>query len=90
MLTRDIVGIFDLDSTTVSDTTKDFLRKCEKEGLTDTATVDIPRSFILTAENQDMYKIQFSQISSLTLSSRINSRQINANALPLILKGYND
>lgn len=68
--TRDIVGIFDLDSTTVSGATKDFLRKCESDGLTDSATIDVPRSFILTAENEEIFKIQFSQISSATLASR--------------------
>ena len=44
---RDIVGIFDLDTATVSRDTRAFLRKKEKEGsLYDTAT-DIPVSFIV-------------------------------------------
>lgn len=71
--TRDIVGIFDLDSTTISKETKSFLRKCEAEGLTDSATIDVPRSFILTSENKEIFKIQFSQISPATLAARTNN-----------------
>jgi len=67
---RDIVGIFDLDTSTISPTTKSFVRLCEKNGLSDSATQNLPKSFILTAENPSQFKIQYSQISPGALVNR--------------------
>ena len=50
---RDIIGIFDLDSATVTKTGKDFLGRKEREGLLEYEDLDLPRSFILCMEKQE-------------------------------------
>ena len=51
MAVRDssIIGIFDLDKTTYSKKTVEFLNKAEMEGLVIPCD-DLPKSFVLTAE----------------------------------------
>lgn len=44
----DIIGIFDMDSATVSFDTRKFLRQTEKRGALISAARDIPKSFVLT------------------------------------------
>ena len=63
---REIVGIFDLDTASVSAVTKEFLKKAENEKRTVTATEDLPKSFLVTEDG----KVYFSQISSGTLNGR--------------------
>ena len=45
--TENIIGIFDLDTSTVSKTTKKYISEKEKEGKVEYADFDLPRSFIL-------------------------------------------
>ncbi len=70
--TKNIIGIFDTDKATVSDITKDFLRKTERDGLTESASYEIPKSFILYADDHapDVHKVCFSQISVGSLLKR--------------------
>ncbi len=46
----DIIGIFDLDNTTINSFTKDFLNKKEEENKIIYIINDIPKSFILTKD----------------------------------------
>ena len=43
----DVVGIFDLDNTTVNKFTNEFLNKMQAEGKIEYLVSDIPKSFIL-------------------------------------------
>lgn len=43
----DVVGIFDLDNTTVNKFTNEFLNKMQVEGKIEYLVSDIPKSFIL-------------------------------------------
>ena len=43
----DIIGIFDLDITSQSHITREFLRSSEKRGIVMNAAEDIPKSFIV-------------------------------------------
>ena len=63
--TENIIGIFDMDNSTVSPDTRSFLRisQSEKRLLSDVR--DIPKSFVVTA-----YKVYLSQLSSHTLEGR--------------------
>ena len=45
-----IIGIFDLDKTTVKKDTREFLKINEQKGLVQTVGFDIPLSFIVTAK----------------------------------------
>lgn len=63
---KEIIGIFDLDRTTISPITKNFLSQSEKKGKVCSVNNDIPRSFVLT-ENGMIY---ISQISSQSITAR--------------------
>jgi len=43
----DIVGIFDLDNTTVSKHTRRFLERAQKSGKVENISEDIPRAFVV-------------------------------------------
>ena len=67
---KSIIGIFDLDGTTVSKKTMEYLRTAEQEGSLINTTDDIPKSFIV-AEEYGMEKVYFTQLSATTLEKRI-------------------
>ena len=66
---RDIIGIFDTDMSTVSAVTRKFLSDAQKKGNVISAKDEIPKSFILYREGEEI-KVCFSQISSTALSGR--------------------
>lgn len=69
--TEDIVGIFDMDTSTVAKSTRDFLSKKEKEKKVITVAFELPKTFILTAKkSKKEEKIYISQLSSSTLLKR--------------------
>ncbi len=50
---KEIIGIFDLDTASMSADTKRFLRESEKKGiLLDAAGGELPRSFVLSGERR--------------------------------------
>lgn len=66
---KGIIGIFDLDTATVSSITKKFINKNEKAGKIEYNDADLPRAFILVEEKGE-YNIKLSRISSLGLKTR--------------------
>ena len=68
--TNDIVGIFDLDTTSLSKRTREYLARAEKEGRVVNASNDLPKSFVL-----DSRHVYISQLSSSTLKGRIELLQ---------------
>jgi hypothetical protein len=64
---RGIIGIFDLDTSTISAVTRKFLNTSDKAGIIETVQDGIPKSFILTDE-----KIYITQISTAALKRRLN------------------
>ena len=62
---RDVIGFFDMDGKWDSDVTKDFLKRCERDGRTVSAGDDLPRSFVLTDD-----RLVFTHISTSALKSR--------------------
>ena len=66
---RSIIGIFDLDNTSTSRRTREFLEKSEKEGEV-VPCDDLPKSFILTAE-YGMNRVYLTSLSSATLEKRM-------------------
>lgn len=65
--TKNIIGVFDMDTATVSPITKDFLKKNDKNGNTLLVAEDLPKSFTLTDDG----KIYMSQISASSLKGRL-------------------
>ncbi|MGN0518549.1 MAG: extracellular matrix regulator RemB [Acutalibacteraceae bacterium] len=64
-----IVGIFDLDATTISVKTRNFLRDAEIRGEVENVSYELPKSFIVCVEN-GKHKVYISQISSSSLLKR--------------------
>ena len=69
---EDIVGIFDLDTATVSKITKKYISKNEKDGKIEYSDFDLPRTFVVCS-NKDEKSIKLSRISSQGLYQRIES-----------------
>ena len=70
--TRDIIGIFDMDTATMGTPTREYLRLAEKENRMINIKEEIPKSFIVTSENKKD-KVYVSQISTQALLGRINT-----------------
>ncbi len=70
MAVRDssVIGIFDMDNTSTSKRTREFLAKAEKEGLI-VPCDDLPKSYIVTAE-YGLIRIYLSSLSAYTLEKR--------------------
>lgn len=66
---EEVIGIFDLDTSTVSKHTRKFLKIKEKEGKVINVSYELPKSFILATKKSEE-KVYISQISSLTLNKR--------------------
>ena len=73
---REIIGIFDLDNTTVSKNTRKnatslLLEKAQREGRVETVMDDIPKSFVVTKK-----MVYITQLSVQTLLKRINNEEL--------------
>ena len=64
-----IIGIFDLDTATVSNISKDFINRKQREGLVEYDDNDLPRSFVLYNED-GVSRVRLSRISSVGLKIR--------------------
>lgn len=64
-----IIGIFDMDNTTVAASTRKFLSRAQKEGIVITVSYELPKSFCITSE-ENKEKVYISQISPATLKKR--------------------
>lgn len=67
--TSSIIAIFDMDTTTISKDSKEFIKIAEEEGFISTIMEELPKSFIITEINKKS-KIYLSPISSVTLLKR--------------------
>ena len=65
-----IIGIFDLDNTTYSKHTRNFLDGAEAEGQVISVCEDIPRSFLLCDHPYHKQIIYLSQLNTATLQKR--------------------
>ena len=69
---KTIVAIFDLDNTSTSKITKEFLNKATKNNMViNVSEEDLPKTFVLTEEKGKKI-LYISPISSQTLSKRAN------------------
>lgn len=67
-----IIGIFDLEITSQSKITRDFLANEEKAKHVINVSEELPRSFVVCRERQKT-RVYISQISSSTLKRRLKS-----------------
>ncbi len=71
----DIIGIFDLEGSTVSGRTRDFLASAEKSGNIVNVSAELPKSFVLCRE-KDGFRIYICQLSPVTLIKRASQMNI--------------
>ena len=62
---KKIIGVFDMDTSTVNKATRDYLSEAEKSGKVEYVNYDLPKSFIVTDE-----KIYISPINTSTINKR--------------------
>lgn len=72
VLLADVIGIFDLDTSTISKTTRNYLKKAEKDGDVINITYELPKTFIICRDQErpSGRRVYISQISSATLLKR--------------------
>lgn len=67
--TESIIGIFDMDTSTISKWTKEYLSNATKNKRVINVSMELPKSFVVCNENNEI-KVYVSQISSQTLMKR--------------------
>ena len=68
---KDILGIFDLDNTTVSKSTREYINNSAKKGECITISIEeLPKSFIVTTK-KDKKEIYISPLNTSTIFKRI-------------------
>ena len=66
---KSIIGIFDMDNTSTSRRTREFLSQAEKEGQV-VPCDDLPKSYVLTAE-YGFDRVYLTALSAATLEKRL-------------------
>ncbi len=78
--TENIIGIYDMDTSTVSKWSREYLNRAEKEGrVINVSFFDLPKSFIVCREfyeGEEREIVYISPLSSHTLVRRSQSNQI--------------
>jgi len=71
---RDVIGIFDMDATTVSVRTRDFLRRAQQEGRVVDTSFELPKAFVVAApraaRTRDKERVYITQYNTVTISKR--------------------
>ncbi len=76
--TENLVGIFDMDNTTVSKITRDYLTKMQKENKIVNVSYELPKSFILCRDKKTKEEVLYiSPISTQTLLKRIQNNKLD-------------
>ena len=75
VLDSQILGIFDIDNTTVMKSTRYYLTLAEKTHRVINVSYELPKSFVVTQEKGEI-KIYISPISPQTLLKRINKNKV--------------
>ena len=65
-----ILAIFDLDNSSQSHLTRDYLRRADQSGQTVNISEDLPKSFVVCAGENGTQTVYLSQLSSATLLKR--------------------
>ena len=68
----EIIGIFDMETSTISKITRDYLAQAEKAGQVVNVSMELPKTFILCRDTKSKSgkTVYISQISSSTLLKR--------------------
>ena len=75
--TKDLIGIFDMDVTTVMKSSRDYLSKAEKDGDVVNVSYELPKSFVVCSDGNNSKKVYITQIAPSTLLKRAKSKQFD-------------
>ncbi len=70
---KEIIGIFDLETTSIQKNTRDFLSDATKNGRVENVSFDLPKSFVI-AGNKKNWKLFVTQVSTQTLEKRAEDK----------------
>ncbi len=76
--TGDIVGVFDLDNTTVSKHTREYLRAAQIENRVVNVSNELPRSFVVCRKRNESEELYISPISVQTLLKRLTENSLHS------------
>ena len=71
---REIIGVFDIENSTVSNITREYLRKSEKKGRVVAIRNDMPKSFVVVDRDGETY-VYLSSLSPATLKKRYSGSE---------------
>lgn len=66
----EIVGIFDLETSTISKISRDYLAAAQKQGRVVNVSMEMPKSFVVCRDEAGQVTVYISQISTSTLRKR--------------------
>lgn len=72
--TNTIIGIFDLDNTTVMKSTREYLNKAQKDGDVINVSYELPKSFTVTEDKKNGRKVYIAQPAVSTLIKRLANK----------------
>ena len=72
--TGEIIGIFDMETSTLSQSTRQVLARAEKEGKVVNVSMEMPKSFLLCQNEKGEMTCYITQISTATLLKRSGTR----------------
>lgn len=70
----DVIGIFDIENTSVGKITKEFLSAAEKRGSTEYVSYEMPKAYVVCSDKAEGEKVYITQVSPLTLRRRAEMR----------------
>jgi hypothetical protein len=66
---KNIIGIFNLEKTSLSKITREYLKKAQKKNVVVSVSDELPASFVICKQKEKV-TVYMAQISSVTLSKR--------------------
>lgn len=72
--TDSVIGIFDLDNSTVMKSTRDYLNKAQKDGDIVNVSDELPKSFTVTEDKKKGRKVYIAQPAVPTLIKRLEKK----------------
>ena len=73
---REVVGIFDLEKSSVSKYTKDYLSNATKQGRVVNCTYELPKSCVVTLDDELTERVYISQLACSTLAKRLANNRL--------------
>lgn len=74
--TKNLIGIFDIEKSSISKFTKEFLGNAEKNKRIVNVSYELPKSFIVCLDDDYNETVYISQISTATLKKRFMKKEI--------------